>query len=43
MKNIMLSCRFSFEAYVKNVKEKATNYSLKTAEVLLGADGHVFT
>ena len=25
----MLGCRFSFEAYVKNVREKATKLSLK--------------
>ena len=28
----MLGCRFSFEAYAKNVREKATKCSLKTAE-----------
>ena len=39
----MLGCRFSFKVYAKNVKEKATKYSLKTAEVLLDADGHVLT
>ena len=37
----MLDCRFSFEAYAKNLREKATNCTLKTAEVLLDADGHV--
>ena len=39
----MLGCRFSFEAYAKNVKEKATTCSLKTAEILFNADGHVLT
>ena len=38
MKKFILGCSFSFEAYVKNVREKAT---LKTTEVLLNADGHV--
>ena len=37
----MLDCRSSFEAYAKNVQEKAINCSLKTIEVLLDADGHV--
>ena len=37
----MLDCRFSFEAYAKNLREKATKCTLKTAEVLLDADGHV--
>ena len=39
----MLDCRFSFEAYAKNLREKATKCTLKTAEVLLDADGHVLT
>ena len=39
----MLRCRFSFEAYAKNVREKATKRSLKTTDVLLGADGHMIT
>ena len=39
----MLGCRFSFEAYVKNVQEKATKCSLKNTEVLLDADGNVLT
>ena len=39
---IMLGCRFSFEAHAKNVIKKATTCSLKTTEVLLDADGHVF-
>ena len=30
---------FSFEAYAKIMKEKATKCSLKTTEVLLDADG----
>ena len=34
----MLSCRFTFEAYVKNVRQKATKCSLKATEVLLDAD-----
>ena len=38
----MLGCRFRFGACAKNVQEKATKCSLKTTEVLLDADGHVF-
>ena len=41
MKKFILGCSFSFEAYVKNVREKATKWPLKTTEVLLNADGHV--
>ena len=37
----MMGCRFSFNAYAKNVREKATNCSLKTTEVLLDVDGYV--
>ena len=36
MKNFMLGSRF-------NVREKAIQYSLKTFEVVLDADGHVLT
>ena len=39
----VLDCRFIFKAYTKNVREKTTKYPLKTAEVLLDADGHVLT
>ena len=39
----MLGCRFSFEAYAKNVRTRATKCSLKTTENLLDADGHVLT
>ena len=39
----MLGCRFSFETYAKNVREKVTECSLKTIEVLFNADGHVLT
>ena len=39
----MLGCRFSFEAYAKNVREKAIKCSLKTIVVRLGADGHLYT
>ena len=39
----MLGCRFNFEAYAKNAREKTTKDSLKTTEVLLDADGHVPT
>ena len=39
----MLGCRFSFEAYEKNVREKATTFSLKNADVLLDADRHGLT
>ena len=38
----MLGCRFSFKAYVKNEREKATKYSLK-AKVLLDDDGHLLS
>ena len=34
----MLGCRFNFEAYAKNVREKATKCSLKTSEISLDAD-----
>ena len=43
MKKFMLSCRFSFEAYAENVREKTTKGSLETAEVLLDVGGHVLT
>ena len=44
MKKFMLSCRFSFEAYAKNVREKATKGSfLETTEALFDAGGHVLT
>ena len=39
----MLDCSFSFEAYEKNVQEKATKCSQKITEVLLDADEHVLT
>ena len=39
----MLGCRFSFEVYSKNVREKATKCSLKSTDALLSADGHVVT
>ena len=39
----MLGCRFSFKAYAKNIREKATKGSLETNEILLDADGHVIT
>ena len=39
----MLGCRSSLEAYAEHVQEKATRSSLKATEVLLDADGHVFT
>ena len=38
----MLGCGFTFKPHAKNLKEK-TMLSLKTAEVLLDADGHVLT
>ena len=31
----MLGCRFSFEAYTKNVREKASKCSLKTTDCVL--------
>ena len=37
----MLDCRFSFDAYAKNVK--TTNCSLKATAFLLYADGHMLT
>ena len=39
----MLGWRFSFKAYAKNVREKATKCSSKPTEVLLDADDHVLT
>ena len=39
----MLGLRFSFEAYAKNVREKATKCPLKTTKILLDAAGHVLT
>ena len=39
----MLGCRFNFEEYAKNVREKATKCSLKTAGILFGTDGHILT
>ena len=39
----MLGCRFNFEAYAKNVREKANKCSFKANDVLLDADGHGFT
>ena len=38
MKKFILSCRFNFEAYAKNVKEKSTKGCLETTEILLDAD-----
>ena len=38
-----LDCGFTFRAYVKNIRQKTTKCSLKTAEVLLDDDGHVLT
>ena len=43
MKKFMLSCRFNFEAYAKNVREKVTKCPIKITEVLLEADESVFT
>ena len=34
----MLGCRLSFEAYIKNVEEKATKCFLKTTEALLDTE-----
>ena len=34
----MLGSRLSFEAYMKNVQEKATNCFLKTTEALLDTE-----
>ena len=39
----MLGCRFNFEAYAKNVREKTNKSSFKANNVLLDADGHGFT
>ena len=41
--DFMFDCRFSFEAYVKNVREKVAKCSLKATEVLCDADGHLLT
>ena len=41
MKKFMLRCRFNFETYAKDIREKATKCYLKSAEVLLDIDGHV--
>lgn len=38
----MLSCRFNFKAYAKDVTRKVTKCSLETAEVLLHAKEHIF-
>ena len=35
----MLGCRFCFELYAKNIREKTTKCSLKTKDILLDADG----
>ena len=43
MKTFMLGCEFRLESFAKNAREKATKCSLKTAEVLLDANGHVLT
>ena len=40
IRKFVLGCRFNLKAYAKNVREKATKGSLKTAEVLLDADRH---
>ena len=37
----MLGCRFSFEAYAKNVREKPTKCCFKTTEVAVDTDGHM--
>ena len=37
----MLGYRFSFVAYLKNIRDKATKCYLKTTEILLDADEHV--
>ena len=39
----MLGCRFNFEPYAKNVREKATKCSLKTDEIRLDNNVHVLT
>ena len=43
MKKFMLDCRCTFETYAKNVREKPTKCSLKTAEILLPANKLVLT
>ena len=43
VKKFLLGYRFSYEAYGKNIREKATQYSLKSTEVLWDADGHELT
>ena len=37
----MLDCRFNFDAYAKNVREKVTKCSFKTTEVHLDFDGYL--
>ena len=39
----MLGYSFSFKAYAKKVRENKTECSLKTTEVLLYSDGHMFS
>ena len=39
----MLGCRFTFKAYAKNIRDKATNCPLKATEILLNPYGHVLT
>ena len=41
MKKFVLGCRFNFEVYSKNVREKAIKCFLKPAEAILDANGHV--
>ena len=43
MKKFMLGCRFNFEPYAKNVREKAAKCSLKTDEIRLDNNVHVLT
>ena len=40
MEEFISDCRLSFEAYAKNVREKAGKCFLRIDEVLLDADGH---
>ena len=38
-----VGCRFNSKTYAKKVREKATEWYLKTAEVLLYAGEHLLT
>ena len=39
----MLGCRFSFKAYAKNARQKATKWLLKTINIVFSVEGHALT